>query len=150
MRIYSFLEFDLSKKNIPQSIEFKPFLPNNKDIIISDQQKIHTIFSNLLQNAIKHSKGTKIEFGYTLSQNTVIFYVTDTGVGIPKEKLDYFLTGNMFTTSSFEGANEGIGLGLYLSHRLVHLLGGKLWVDYSDKNGTKICFSIVYKPGKLN
>ena len=146
LRILSYLEQELSKKKSAQTIEFKPVLPEDKEIIIADQQKIHSVFINLIQNAIKHSKSTKIEFGYTLSENTIIFYVKDNGVGIPKERLDYFFEGNMFTTSSFEGANEGIGLGLYLSHRLVQMLGGRLWVDYSNQKGTKICFNILYKP----
>lgn len=146
--LQSFCELELSKKKTAHSIDFIPNLTEENDTIISDRQKIQTIFSNLLNNAITHSKGNKIEFGYTIAGNDVICHVADTGNGIAEEKLNYILSGNMFTNTTYLKASEGIGLGLYLSSRLAELLDGRQWVEYSGPKGTKICFSFPYKPAK--
>lgn len=145
-RLQTVYEFEISKKKAIQSIDFIPDLTEHSDTIISDQQKIQSILSNLINNAVKHSKGSKIEFGYNIVENNVVCFVSDTGLGIVEEKLNYILSGNMFTNTTYMEANEGMGLGLYLSFRLANLLGGKLWIEYSGSKGTKICFNFSYKP----
>jgi len=71
--------------------------------------------------------GGKIDFKITSDENSLLFEVTDTGIGIPAEQQSLvfikFFRGNNFDTTEIIGA----GLGLFISKSYTELLGGKIW-----------------------
>jgi len=116
-------------------------------LIHSDAHRLRQILSNLLSNAIKFTHAGQIEFGYQLHQpDKLLFYVEDTGIGIPdsaKEKIfERFRQADDSITRSYGGT----GLGLALTRKLVERMGGEIWVESTQGVGTCFCFTLPYKP----
>ncbi|MFP4047460.1 MAG: PAS domain S-box protein [Bacteroidales bacterium] len=114
--------------------------------IESDFQRLRQIMDNLLNNAIKFTDEGTIEFGYNLSdEGTLVFFVKDTGIGIPSDKKDYVFERFRQLDDSSNRAYEGTGLGLTISKSLVELLGGEMWVDSKEGEGSVFYFTLPYK-----
>jgi len=79
------------------------------------------------------------------SPNSVKVSVSDTGPGIPVEyHIEVF--DDFFRLPSAEGQAEGMGLGLAIARRLVHSMGGKIWVESETGAGCKFSFLVPMKP----
>jgi len=84
---YEFFKPEVDNKGMELLVNI--MLEDNKATIITETSMFHSIFTNLIKNAIKYSDGGSVEFGYNLhKQNELKFYVKDTGIGIAKEKYD--------------------------------------------------------------
>lgn len=126
-------------------IEFvtKQMLPNGKDILKTDADKLHQILNNLLNNAFKFTNEGKIELGYFINpvEEKMIIYVKDTGIGIQNEHKDkvfnHFYQANQTT--------EGTGLGLTISQSLVKLIGGKLNFESKEGEGSTFFVELPFK-----
>jgi signal transduction histidine kinase len=119
-------------------------IPDNDNILNSDAKKLEYVFTNLLSNALKFTKSGEIKFGYTLKNNSVEFFVSDTGCGIHPTKQPLITQTFMLSDPDILEENIGIGLGLAITEGLVKLLDGKLWLAYSTPAGTKFCFTIPF------
>ncbi len=119
-------------------------LKDEKSIMVSDEDKINQILINLLSNAFKFTSKGKIHIGYELSGREIIFQVSDTGRGIPKEHqariFERFYQADISMSRDFEGA----GLGLSISKGLVELLGGRMWLDSEVGKGSTFYFSLPF------
>ncbi|KAK0456937.1 hypothetical protein EV421DRAFT_1699212 [Armillaria borealis] len=146
-----------NQNNLDLTFDISPDIP---DQLIGDSLRLRQVITNLVGNAIKftRSKATKkghIGFYGRLvacdDQNvTLEFCVSDTGIGIPKEKLniifDTFCQADGSTTraSSFLFTEYGgTGLGLSISKRLVNLMQGNMWVESEVARGSKFFFTIT-------
>lgn len=123
---------------------------NNEDCFISgDRQKLQQVLTNLIGNAIKFTLAGEVEFGYTIIDNSRIeFFVKDTGIGIPDDKIDVIF--NRFTQAdqSLTRPFGGSGLGLAISKGFVEIMGGKIWAEHRSGGGSVFCFTIPYKPAQ--
>ncbi|MCD4696372.1 MAG: PAS domain S-box protein [Bacteroidales bacterium] len=111
--------------------------------IFTDPHRIRQIFSNLLGNALKFTKKGYIEFGFNLrGPENIVFYVQDTGIGIPANKLDLIFTrfGQVENNKSQE--HKGTGLGLSISKKLAELLDGDLSVTSEVDKGSTFYLSL--------
>ena len=111
--------------------------------VSGDWNRIIQIISNLLSNATKFTPKGEIHFGYqSLYPVSVQFYVSDTGNGIPKDKL-----GHIF--ERFVQLNEfqpGTGLGLSICKGLVTAMGGTIWVNSEEGKGSTFSFKLPITP----
>ena len=144
------LEFFLPearKKNIQLSVTNR--VPEQQANFISDKEKLNSILTNFIKNAIKFTHSGSIEFGYSIleknKQNELKFFVKDSGIGIPKERLNAIF--NRFEQADIEDRQvfEGSGLGLAISKAYVEMLGGKIWVESELGVGSQFYFTIPYK-----
>ena len=119
-------------------------LPDEKSVIISDEDKISQVITNLLSNAFKFTHAGSIDFGYNISGNEIVFHVTDTGRGIPQEHQSRIFERFYQADISMSRDYEGAGLGLPISKGLVDLLGGKMWLESEVGKGTSFYFSLPY------
>ena len=146
--LYAFFKPEAVKKGI--HLTFKKGLSTQEAIVKSDAVKINSILTNLIKNAIKYTHDGTIEFGYILKQVTeggiseIEFYIKDTGIGIPKDRLQAIF--NRFEQADIEDKQvyEGSGLGLAISKAYVKMLGGKIWVESEEGVGSKFYFTIPY------
>ncbi len=127
---------------------------NVPDSIIGDPFRLKQVISNLIGNAIKFTYEGRIELTVEKIKNnngylTLLFAIEDTGIGIPKEKLNdifgSFSQADGSTTRKFGGT----GLGITISKQLVELMGGEMWVESPSSistdpqyNGSKFSFTI--------
>lgn len=110
--------------------------------INSDRDKVYTILTNLLSNALKYTKTGSVVFGYELADNSVKFYVKDTGIGIPSDKIDTIFNRFVQADQSYTKSYEGTGLGLPISKAYAEMLGGKIWVESEPGKGSCFYFTI--------
>ncbi len=129
----------MKNKNGKQKLELRLNKPIVKDgfAITTDPSRIRQILSNLIVNALKFTDEGFIEFGFTIiGENQIIFYVKDTGLGIPDEKKD--LIFERFGQVEYHSSQnkKGTGLGLSISKKLSELLGGDLTVESEVDKGS--------------
>lgn len=111
--------------------------------ILSDAQRITQVLSNLVTNAEKNTSHGSItlECRHADTPGMILFTVTDTGIGIPKEhRNDIF---QMF--GKLDTFKQGLGLGLSLSNAIIKALGGKLGIDTEYNDGARFFFTIPKK-----
>ena len=121
-------------------------LPYKNSYIHTAPNRLRQIIDNLLDNALKHTYKGAIEFGYEFeSENTLLFYVQDSGHGIPHDQQNHIFERFRQSDGSSGEPNEGTGLGLTISKNLVELLGGKMWMTSIEGEGSVFYFTLPYK-----
>lgn len=115
--------------------------------IVVDQFKIEEVISNIFMNSIKNTpSGGKIFCNLKRKDNYIEVSIKDTGIGITKEEMKKLFTkfGKIERRSlDVEIDNEGSGLGLYLSKKIITLHEGQIWAESEGRNkGTKIIFTL--------
>lgn len=137
---FNFFKPDADKKNI--SFNFIPDSSFEQDLIISDKTKFESILSNLIKNAIKYTNEGSILFGYRRKESCIEFFVEDTGIGIPEDRIEAIF--NRFIQADIEDrmAYEGSGLGLSIVKSYIELLKGNIRVESKEKEGSIFYFSI--------
>jgi signal transduction histidine kinase/CheY-like chemotaxis protein len=139
-------KYDAEKKGL--TFTFKNNLPDNIHQITTDSKKLNSILSIIIGNAIKFTEKGSIEFGCNLITKTasteIEFYVKDTGIGIPEDKLtlifERFMQVDVSSTRRFEGS----GLGLAIAKAYVEMLDGKIWVDSIEGKYSVFYFTIPF------
>jgi len=122
------------------------FKPDNKSLsgyYTADKSKINQVLDQLFKNAIKFTDRGTIEVGLKIQNtNQLIYYIKDTGIGIPEEKLsvifDFFRQGDDTLTRAY----GGLGIGLALSLRITKLLNGSLTVESEPGIGSTFYFTV--------
>ena len=135
-------EQDLAKRESTSTLSKNIALTSEEDQLFSDYDKIYHILANLLTNAINFTENGKIELGVKTNANLYTFYVKDSGPGISEDKQKNLFANLLQVHTDIRYTSEGSGLGLFLSENLAKLLGGKLWLEYSNEKGSLFCFSI--------
>lgn len=134
----------MKNKNGRTNVELRMNKPMaEKDFMIStDPNRIRQIMANLLGNAIKFTKEGYIEFGVTLaSANNIQFYVKDSGIGIPVDKLGHIFQ-RFGQVEDNKNEHKGTGLGLSISKKLAELLGGTLEVTSKLHEGSTFTLTL--------
>jgi PAS domain S-box-containing protein len=119
-------------------------LPSSKSIINSDPEKINSILTNLIKNAIKFTSQGAIEFGCEKKGKVLEFFVKDTGIGIPKDRQNAVFERFVQADIADKMARQGAGLGLAISKAYVKMLGGKIWLESEPGKGTTFYFTLPY------
>ncbi|MFA5816218.1 MAG: ATP-binding protein [Bacteroidales bacterium] len=140
--IYTFFKPEIEGKGM--QFFFKNSLPLKEAILKTDHEKVYSILTNLVKNAIKFSDKGSIGLGYEKNGEYFEFFVKDTGIGIPKDRqkaiFDRFVQADIGDKRAFQGA----GLGLSISKAYVEMLGGKIWVESEVSKGSIFYFTIPY------
>ena len=140
--IYTFFKPEVERKGM--KLTFRTPLQSKKSVILSDREKIFAILTNLVKNAIKYSDKGSIELGYELKGKELEFYVSDMGIGIPKLRQDFvfdrFVQADIADSRAFEGA----GLGLAITKAYVEMLGGRIWLQSVEDEGSVFYFTLPY------
>jgi signal transduction histidine kinase/ligand-binding sensor domain-containing protein len=138
---FNFLEGDALKKNITVFLKIDSALE-----IVADDNMVKTILRNLISNAIKFTcdKGI-ISVSAMLSPNQVEICVSDSGVGIPQEKIPLLFRIETNTSTKGTSQESGSGLGLILCKEFVERHHGKIWVESIVGVGTQFKFTLPVK-----
>ncbi|MDR1622779.1 MAG: response regulator [Synergistaceae bacterium] len=149
-KVVNVISFRVDEKSQNFTVRIDEDVPR---IIISDDQRLAQVITNLLSNSVKFTQengAVRLE-ARLLDEEcgvcTILIEVSDNGIGMTRDQI-----GNLFTP--FQQADSGIsrkyggtGLGLAISKRIVEMMGGRIWVESEDGNGTKFSFTIQAERG---
>jgi len=130
--------------------------PNVPDTLVGDGGRLRQILANLVGNAVKFTETGEILVEVDLhrpsSREPVLYVkVRDSGIGIPKEKQDAVFEAFEQADGSTTRRYGGTGLGLAICQRLVHLMGGRIWLESEQGRGSTFHFTVrlgVRTPGQ--
>jgi len=120
--------------------------PDVPDDVVGDWDRLLQVLTNLVGNAIKFTEKGSVAVALALREHTahdvvLQFSVTDTGIGIPRDRqsaiFDAFTQADGSTTRKYGGT----GLGLTISTTLVGMMGGRIWLDSEPDRGTTFHFT---------
>jgi PAS domain S-box-containing protein len=112
-------------------------------VALGDRAKVDQIMLNLLSNAVKFTNnGGKVTIQCKVADDTSSLVVTDTGIGIPADKIDAIFEPFVQLGRSLSSAHEGTGLGLAISRDLARAIGGNLSVISKRHAGSTFTLSL--------
>ncbi len=140
-----YYKIQAGKKGLDLSCRIDPDIP---DFLIGDPDKLNQVLFNLLSNAVKFTDIGQIDIDVSvvhkdINKLSVNFRISDTGIGIPKEKIKHIFEDFYQLGTVNEGKYSGTGLGLSISRKLIQLMGSDIVVDCEHKKGSEFSFVIV-------
>jgi signal transduction histidine kinase len=130
----SLLKGEATRASIAMRTDLSAELPK----IMADRVQLQQVFMNLMLNGIEamNDSGGELTVKSELQDGQLRFSVTDTGVGLPTEKMDRIFSA-FFTTKA-----HGSGMGLAISHSIVESHGGRLWASANSGGGSTFHFTL--------
>ena len=127
-----------SSASLELELDLSPDLPD----VWADRDRLLQVFENLIDNAVKSTEpGGHIAVGASPRDAEVLFWVADSGVGIPAEQRPH-----LFDRFWQAGRRGGAGLGLPIVKGLVAAHGGRIWVESTPGRGSTFFFTIPMAP----
>jgi CheY-like chemotaxis protein/HPt (histidine-containing phosphotransfer) domain-containing protein len=128
----------------------KDYDSNIPEVIVGDPVRLHQIILNLVSNAVKFTHNGKIMVSVRLLHQDekkvkIEFAVTDTGIGIPVNKLDSIFDNFQQASSGTARVYGGTGLGLAIVKQLVTSQGGSISVKSKEGEGSTFSFTLSFK-----
>jgi len=116
-------------------------------LVTCDEIRVEQVLDNLLSNAIKYSqRGTPVEVGVESrpehKPKEVVVWVRDKGRGISEEEQLHIFDRFYRTHNKKSAKVEGLGLGLYIAHEVIHQHGGHIWLESKPGEGSTFYFSL--------
>ncbi|NLH48461.1 MAG: GAF domain-containing protein [Myxococcales bacterium] len=131
----------LKDKPIELVINIDPAL----DVVFGDRMRLHQVMLNLVSNASKFTEKGQITITSKRGSDSFYIAVSDTGMGIPADKINLVFERFRQLDSSSSRVKGGSGLGLTISKKFVEMHGGRIWVTSTEGVGSTFHISIPYK-----
>jgi signal transduction histidine kinase len=133
---------NMAKKNKPfiEIIQDKANI--NTPTIYADPVRLHQVLWHLLDNAVKFTNKGSIHFGCNENHHNMIFYVDDTGIGVPEEFKSVIFDKFRQLDESAKRKYGGTGLGLYYARKIAEMMGGNIWLESKQNGGSIFYFSV--------
>lgn len=133
------LTFEAHKKKLELICDLPPSLPS---YVQGDPGRLRQVLINLISNAVKFTEKGEVAVSVNLEkqeENSGLFHfiVSDTGIGIPKEKQEIIFKAFAQADGSMTRKYGGTGLGLAITHELVTALQGRIWVESEPGEGSR-------------
>ena len=140
-------ETKIQEKNLELITQFDSTIPN---VVVGDPVRLHQIILNLVSNAIKFTNNGTIDVSVHLlhedNEKVILeFEISDTGIGIPKEKIARIFENFQQASSGTSRLYGGTGLGLAIVKQLVESQGGSIRVKSKFNAGSTFSFSLTFK-----
>jgi K+-sensing histidine kinase KdpD len=116
--------------------------------VILDSNRVIRVIRSLFYNALNNTKSGYIKIGYSYKDDNLVFYLLDSGDGFQKNS-DFLKTQNL-NDSLGRHNDASTAINLTLARKLVHLMGGQIWIELNGQEGTGIYFSIPSREADKN
>lgn len=123
------------------------------EYMTGDPDRLRQVVTNLVANAVKFTERGEVVLDVSLDSSDdkslhLHFFVRDTGIGIPADKQHLLFSAFSQVDSSTTRRYGGTGLGLAITVRLVHLMGGEVWVESEPGKGSTFHFTACFSPAE--
>lgn len=140
--------FEYKKKNL--TLSFTMEIDDNLPVfLVGDYNKLKQILSNMLSNAFKFTETGEVrvrvtKLSSTLNKAIIGFCISDTGIGIPADKIESLFQSFHQLDSSTTRKYGGTGLGLSIVKNLLTLMGGTIQVESAEGKGSRFCIELPF------
>jgi PAS domain S-box-containing protein len=146
------LKLNASDKGVELAYQMNTDVPS---VIVGDITRLRQILINLLNNGLKFTEQGEVVLSVSTEAvpikkdgpYTLHFSVCDTGIGIPQDRVDRLFQAFSQVDASTSRKYGGTGLGLAISKRLSELMGGEMWVESVEGEGTTFHFTVNAQSG---
>lgn len=144
--------FTIEKKGLIVETFIGSAIPEN---LMGDPFRIRQVLSNLIGNAVKYTNTGRIDITVKKVENPcngkpkLEFAVTDTGIGIPPQKMELLFKNFSQVESSNTRIYGGTGLGLSICKGLIEKMGGEIWVESKECDGSSFYFTCILDQGTI-
>jgi len=133
------------EKGLHLRFNIEPEVPSN---LIGDPTRLQQVLVNLIGNAIKFTEHGSVDVDVRMTSETASavslhFVVSDTGIGIPTDQQQLVFRSFTQADGSITRQFGGTGLGLAICQQLVHLMGGRIWIESEPGEGSKFHFTTL-------
>ena len=148
--LYDLMAERALKKGLQLSWILHPKVPSR---LRGDSRRLRQILFNLADNAIKFTEKGQVVIWVSLDEETdphvtLRFTITDTGIGIPADRMNRLFNKSPFEAdSSTRPRHRGTGLGLSISKKLAQMMGGDVRVQSQEGKGSTFWFTAVFEKG---
>jgi len=149
-QVVDMLDLRARQKGLALIAEVAPGLPN---VFTGDAGRLQQVLVNLVGNAVKFTDQGKVTVNVEGNRGAeegwwdLRFSVSDTGIGIPHDKMEAIFNSFTQLDTSSTRAFGGTGLGLAISRRIVEQMGGRMWVESREGQGSTFYFDVIL-PGR--
>lgn len=143
---FDYIAVESERKRIERIVQLSPDVP---DMLQGDPLRLRQVLTNLAGNALKFTEDGEITISCLLKwsdRRTAIleFHVSDTGIGIPEDKLSNLFESFSQADNSITRQYGGTGLGLSISKNLIELMGGSITIESMPGHGTTFIFTVKF------
>jgi signal transduction histidine kinase len=125
-----------------KGLQFETSVADDLPIAHGDSGRLMQCLMNLAGNAIKFTREGRVVIGVERAGDELLFRVSDTGIGIPREELHNVFAEFRQVDSAVTREFGGTGLGLSITKRFVEMHGGRIWVESEIGKGTTFYFAV--------
>jgi len=125
------------------------FQSEDVDLVMGDRLRLEQVFTNLIGNAVKYSaKGTKVLITLKKNDSGAAIMVQDNGIGMSKKELENIFS-KFYRVEEVVSSHPGLGMGLYISSKIITDHGGKIWAESESGSGSRFYFTIPANPAAM-
>jgi signal transduction histidine kinase len=128
-----------------KGLEFLADVPADIPLVYGDAGRIAQCLMNLAGNSLKFTKQGKVEIAVEQQNGTLRYRVSDTGIGIPPDKIAGLFTEFKQTDATIASEYGGTGLGLSITKKFIEMHGGRIWVESEMGKGSAFIFEVPLK-----
>jgi signal transduction histidine kinase len=125
-----------------KGLELLTVVPADIPLAYGDPGRMSQCLLNLAGNALKFTKAGKVEIGAKLEGDRLIYRVSDTGIGIPADKIGSLFTEFKQTDATIASEYGGTGLGLSITRNFIEMHGGRIWIESELGKGSAFIFEV--------
>ncbi|MGH8633264.1 MAG: sensor histidine kinase, partial [Burkholderiales bacterium] len=125
-----------------KGLKFLVTVPADIPLAYGDPGRITQCLTNLAGNSLKFTKVGKVEISVGLNDGRLVYRVTDTGIGIPPDKIDTVFSEFRQSDATIASEYGGTGLGLSITRKFIEMHGGRIWVESELGKGSTFIFEI--------
>ena len=140
---------DVNRKKNLNFVKLEFIIGEDKKIIC-DYLRLKQVLFNIISNSIKFTDNGYIKVSFTEEDDSILFKIEDTGIGIPEDKMEFIFDRFWQCDSSSRKKYKGAGLGLSISKSIVEMCNGKIWAESKLGKGTTFYLKVPLEEMKPN
>jgi len=135
---------NMAKKNKPFIDVIQENANISASVFYADPVRLQQVLWHLLDNAVKFTTQGTIRYGCFENHHNIIFYVNDTGIGIPQDSREIVFEKFRQLDETSKRKYGGTGLGLYYARKIAEVMHGRIWFESKKEGGSIFYFSIPF------